>query len=182
MASLIWSSPTTSNGVHRPHLLHSRWSQEVVSHAGVVQGGVASFVAQPRRWQIRGRHGQGRTARQHLQILGLALLDANGDGGHWLWPTTRTQQAHVNTGKGTFTESAVSAGIAFSEDGVARAGMGIDAADYDRSGKQSIIIGNFSNQMTALHHNEGNGRRRRGAAFGGGAQEPAHARLRLLLL
>ena len=35
--------------------------------------------------------------------------------------------------------------------------MGIDAADYDRSGKPSIIIGNFSNQMMALYHNEGNG-------------------------
>ena len=47
--------------------------------------------------------------------------------------------------------------IAFSEDGVARAGMGVDAADYDRSGRASIIIGNFSNQMMALYHNEGNG-------------------------
>ena len=35
--------------------------------------------------------------------------------------------------------------------------MGVDAADYDRSGRPSIIIGNFSNQMMALYHNEGNG-------------------------
>jgi hypothetical protein len=49
------------------------------------------------------------------------------------------------------------AGIAFSEDGVVRAGMGVDAADYDRSGRPSIIIANFSNQMMALYHNEGNG-------------------------
>jgi hypothetical protein len=34
--------------------------------------------------------------------------------------------------------------------------MGVDAADYDRSGRPSIIIGNFSNQMMALYHNEGN--------------------------
>ena len=91
--------------------------------------------------------------------LGLAVLDVNGDG----WPDlvvandTQPNKLYVNTGKGTFTESAVSAGIAFSEDGVARAGMGIDAADYDRSGRPSIIIGNFSNQMMALYHNEGNG-------------------------
>ncbi len=91
--------------------------------------------------------------------LGLAVLDVNGDG----WPDlvvandTQPNKLYVNTSKGTFTESAVSAGIAFSEDGVARAGMGIDAADYDRSGKPSIIIGNFSNQMMALYHNEGNG-------------------------
>jgi hypothetical protein len=47
--------------------------------------------------------------------------------------------------------------VAFSEDGVARAGMGVDAADYDRSGRPSIVITNFSNQMISLYHNEGNG-------------------------
>ena len=35
--------------------------------------------------------------------------------------------------------------------------MGVDAADYDRSGKPSIIITDFSNQMLSLYHNEGNG-------------------------
>jgi hypothetical protein len=91
--------------------------------------------------------------------LGLAVLDVDGDG----WPDlvvandTQPNKLYINTGKGTFKESAVSAGIAFSEDGVARAGMGVDAADYDRSGRPSIIIGNFSNQMMALYHNEGNG-------------------------
>jgi hypothetical protein len=91
--------------------------------------------------------------------LGLAVLDVNGDG----WPDlviandTQPNKLYINTGKGSFVESGVSAAIAFSEDGVARAGMGVDAADYDRSGHPSIIIGNFSNQMMALYHNEGNG-------------------------
>ncbi len=51
----------------------------------------------------------------------------------------------------------MTAGIGFSEDGVARAGMGVDAADYDRSGHASVIITNFANQMASLYHNEGNG-------------------------
>jgi len=51
----------------------------------------------------------------------------------------------------------VPAGIAFSEDGVARAGMGVDAADYDHTGRPSILITNFANQMVSLYHNEGNG-------------------------
>jgi hypothetical protein len=51
----------------------------------------------------------------------------------------------------------VAAGIGFSEDGVARAGMGVDAADYDRTGHPSVLISNFSNQMVSLYHNEGNG-------------------------
>jgi hypothetical protein len=52
---------------------------------------------------------------------------------------------------------AVAAGVAFSESGAARAGMGVDAADYDDSGRPSLIVGNFSNQMMALYHNEGHG-------------------------
>jgi len=58
---------------------------------------------------------------------------------------------------GTFTETGVAAGIAFSEDGIARAGMGVDTADYDRSGYPSAIVTNFANQMVSLFHNERNG-------------------------
>jgi enediyne biosynthesis protein E4 len=91
--------------------------------------------------------------------LGIAVLDYNSDG----WPDlliandTQPNKLYLNNGNGTFSEKAIPAGIAFSEDGVARAGMGVDAADYDRSGKPSIIISNFSNQMMSLYHNEGNG-------------------------
>ncbi len=70
---------------------------------------------------------------------------------------TQPNKLYRNNGNGTFTEKAVVAGIAFSEDGVARAGMGVDAADYDRSGVASILITNFSNQMLLLYHNEGKG-------------------------
>jgi hypothetical protein len=90
--------------------------------------------------------------------LGIAVADVNGDG----WPDlivandTQPNKLYINNQKGAFKESAVISGIAFSEDGVARAGMGVDAVDYDRSGRPSIIIGNFSNQMMALYHNEGN--------------------------
>jgi enediyne biosynthesis protein E4 len=91
--------------------------------------------------------------------LGVAILDANQDG----WPDilisndTQPNKLYINNGNGTFTEKGVSAGIAYSEDGIARAGMGVDAADYDRSGYPSAIITNFSNQMLALYHNEHNG-------------------------
>jgi hypothetical protein len=91
--------------------------------------------------------------------LGLAILDYNGDG----WPDifvandTQPNKLYLNKQNGTFEEKAVVAGIAFSEDGVARAGMGVDAADYDRSGHASLMITNFANQMLSLYHNEGNG-------------------------
>ncbi len=91
--------------------------------------------------------------------LGIAILDYNNDG----WPDillandTQPNKLYLNKQDGTFEEKGVSAGIAFSEDGIARAGMGVDAADYDRSGKPSLIITNFANQMLSLYHNEGNG-------------------------
>jgi hypothetical protein len=93
------------------------------------------------------------------KTLGIAILDYNGDG----WPDivlandTQPNKLYLNKKDGTFEEKAVPAGIAFSEDGVARAGMGVDAADYDRSGRPSLIISNFANQMLSLYHNEGNG-------------------------
>ena len=93
------------------------------------------------------------------KTLGVAILDYDNDG----WPDllfsndTQPNKLYRNNGNGTFTEKAVVAGVAFSEDGVARAGMGVDAGDYDHSGYASILITNFSNQMISLYHNEGKG-------------------------
>ncbi|MBZ5540965.1 MAG: CRTAC1 family protein [Acidobacteriia bacterium] len=118
-----------------------------------------------RLWRNRG-NGTFEDATQKAGLadptaktLGVTVLDYDNDG----WPDllfandTQPNKLYRNNGNGTFTEKGVIAGIAFSEDGVARAGMGIDAADYDRSGHSSILISNFSNQMLALYHNEGNG-------------------------
>jgi hypothetical protein len=91
--------------------------------------------------------------------LGISVLDANQDS----WPDlllandTQPNRLYINTGKGGFTEKGVMSGIAYSELGNARAGMGVAAADYDRSGFPSVLITNFSSEMLALYHNEGNG-------------------------
>ncbi len=91
--------------------------------------------------------------------LGIVIMDYNGDG----WPDifiandTQPNKLYENKKNGTFQDVGVLAGVGFSEDGVARAGMGVDAADYDRSGHPSLIITNFANQMLSLYHNEGNG-------------------------
>jgi hypothetical protein len=93
------------------------------------------------------------------KTMGIAILDYDNDG----WPDilfsndTQPNKLYRNNGNGTFSEKGVIAGVAFSEDGVARAGMGVDAADYDHSGYPSVMITNFSNQMLSLYHNEGKG-------------------------
>jgi len=91
--------------------------------------------------------------------LGVAMLDFDGDGRMDLFVANDTEpnRLYRNKANGTFADVAVGAGVAFSESGVARAGMGVDAADYDGSGHPSLIIGNFANQMMALYHNEGRG-------------------------
>ena len=91
--------------------------------------------------------------------LAVNVFDYNDDG----WPDifvandTQPNKLYRNNKNGTFTDVALSAGLAFGEDGVARGAMGADAADYDRSGRASLLVGNFSNQMLALYHNEGDG-------------------------
>jgi hypothetical protein len=91
--------------------------------------------------------------------LGVTILDYNSDG----WPDifvsndTQPNKLYRNNRNGTFTEEGMVAGVAFGEDGVARGAMGVDSADYDRSGRPHLLVGNFSNQMLGLYHNEGTG-------------------------
>jgi hypothetical protein len=88
--------------------------------------------------------------------LGVAVLDYNGDGWPDLFVTNDTQPNKLyRNNHGTFTEEAIPAGVAYGEDGTARGAMGVDAADYDRSGRPHLLVGNFSNQMLGLYHNEG---------------------------
>jgi hypothetical protein len=91
--------------------------------------------------------------------LGVTLIDYDNDGWIDLFVANDTQpnKLYHNNGNGTFTDNGLTAGVAVNNDGKARAGMGTDAADYDGSGRQSLLIGNFSNEMIALYHNDGDG-------------------------
>ena len=93
------------------------------------------------------------------KALGVALIDYDNDGWMDLFVAHDTQpnRLYRNLGNGRFRDVGLMAGVAFSEVGAARAGMGVDAADYDDSGRQSLIVGNFSNEMMALYANEGTG-------------------------
>jgi hypothetical protein len=93
------------------------------------------------------------------KALGIALLDYNSDGWMDMFVANDTEpnKLYKNNGNGTFTDEAVTAGVAFSEAGTARAGMGVDAADYDGSGRPGLVIGNFTNESMALYRNDGTG-------------------------
>lgn len=85
--------------------------------------------------------------------LGVTLLDFNNDG----WPDifvandTQPNKLYQNLRNGKFQEVGVQAGVAFSEDGKARAGMGVDVADLDNTGIPTLAVTNFHNEMLALY-------------------------------
>jgi enediyne biosynthesis protein E4 len=87
------------------------------------------------------------------KALGVTMLDYDVDG----WPDlfvandTQPNKLYRNQGDGRFKETAVQAGLAFSEDGRARAGMGTDAADFDNSGMPSVVVTNFSGEGLGLY-------------------------------
>jgi hypothetical protein len=93
------------------------------------------------------------------KTLGVALLDYDDDGWMDLFVANDTEpnKLYRNNRNGTFTDNGIIAGVAFSQAGTTRAGMGVDAGDYDGSGRQSVVIGNFTNESIALYHNDGSG-------------------------
>jgi hypothetical protein len=85
--------------------------------------------------------------------LGVTLLDVDQDGWVDLFVANDTQpnKLYRNQKNGTFKETGVEAGVALSTDGKARAGMGVDAADLDGSGRATLAITNFDNEMIGLY-------------------------------
>jgi hypothetical protein len=85
--------------------------------------------------------------------LGVALIDYDQDG----WPDifvandTQPNKLYRNLRNGKFRDVALEAGVALSQDGKARAGMGVDAGDFDGSGRPGLAITNFDNEMIGLY-------------------------------
>ncbi|MGB6544444.1 MAG: VCBS repeat-containing protein, partial [Candidatus Acidiferrales bacterium] len=91
--------------------------------------------------------------------LGVAMFDYDQDG----WPDllvandTQPNKLYRNRHDGTFEDVAVQAGLAFSTEGKARAGMGVDTADFDGSGRPGVAITNFDSEMIGLYRPIGGG-------------------------
>jgi hypothetical protein len=103
------------------------------------------------------------------KALGVALLDVDRDG----WPDlfvandTQPNKLYRNLRNGRFRDVALESGVALSEDGKARAGMGVDAADLDGSGRATIAVTNFDSEMIGLFRPAGPGLYRDGAVAAG---------------
>jgi len=122
---------------------------DVSQESGIARpSGPSSMVFVTRNWQAAGSYGMGAVA-----------ADFDNDG----WPDiyvacdSAPSLLYRNNHDGTFRETAVAAGCALDENGVALSGMGAAAADYDGDGWLDLARTNFSEQVTTLYRNYGNG-------------------------
>ncbi|HEX7071859.1 MAG TPA: CRTAC1 family protein [Rhodothermales bacterium] len=87
------------------------------------------------------------------KVLGVTEHDFNDDG----WPDlfvgvdTERDLLYVNRGDGTFDERGISLAVAYSPEGKARAGMGVDAGVVDETGKTTLFVGNFSRESVGVY-------------------------------
>jgi hypothetical protein len=91
------------------------------------------------------------------RALGVVAMDINGDGWIDLF-VARDASPNLlllNQKNGTFRDGAFEAEVAYNADGVARAGMGVDAGDVDGDGTPDLIVTNFDSEYHALYQNPG---------------------------
>jgi enediyne biosynthesis protein E4 len=88
--------------------------------------------------------------------FGAVATDINNDGLMDLYVANDTMPnfLFINKGKGKFEEEGLAAGVAFSENGKPRSGMGVDAADVDGDGWQDLFVANIDQEFFSLYRNQ----------------------------
>ncbi len=94
-----------------------------------------------------------------LPALGVVFADVDSDADLDIYVANDSERNLLfeNIGQWTFRERAIEAGLAYSEEGRAQAGMGVDAADFDDDGDIDIVVTNFSDDVNTLYLNDGTG-------------------------
>lgn len=90
--------------------------------------------------------------------LGVVIIDVNDDRRPDIYVTNDTTEKflYVNRSSGRqiqFEEVGFRAGVAMDDRGVPNGSMGVDAADYDGSGRPSFLVTNYENELPALYRN-----------------------------
>jgi hypothetical protein len=89
---------------------------------------------------------------------GVVATDLNNDGLMDLFVSNDTSPnfLFMNRGNGKFEEIGFTSGVAYSDEGQPRSGMGVDSADYDQDGRMDLYVANIDQERFALYHNDGN--------------------------
>jgi len=85
---------------------------------------------------------------------GVVATDVNNDGWMDLFVANDTVANFLflnNHGK--FQDIGLEAGVAYSQDGRARSGMGVDSADFDQDGWQDLFVTNVDQEMYSIYRN-----------------------------
>jgi hypothetical protein len=95
-------------------------------------------------------------ARSPGKSFGAVATDVNNDGLMDLFVANDTMPnfLFINKGGGKFEEVGLASGVAFSEAGKPRSGMGVDSADYDGDGWQDLFVANIDQEFFSLYHNQ----------------------------
>ena len=88
--------------------------------------------------------------------FGAVATDVNNDGLMDLFVANDTMAnfLFVNKGRGKFEEVGLASGVAYSDSGSPRSGMGVDATDYDGDGWQDLFVANIDQELFSLYHNQ----------------------------
>src|SRR6188474_3452178 len=88
--------------------------------------------------------------------FGSVATDINNDGLMDLFVANDTVAdfLFLNKGNGKFEEIGLAAGVAYSDAGSPRSGMGVDAADFDGDGWQDLFVANIDQEFFSLYHND----------------------------
>jgi hypothetical protein len=88
---------------------------------------------------------------------GVVATDINNDGWMDLFVSNDTEPnfLFLNHGDGKFEEIGFAAGVAYSDSGRPRSGMGVDSADYDNDGNLDLFVANIDHEDFSIYHNDG---------------------------
>ena len=88
--------------------------------------------------------------------FGSVATDINNDGLMDLFVANDTLEnfLFVNKGKGKFEDVGLLSGVAYSDSGAPRSGMGVDATDYDGDGWQDLFVANIDQELFSLYQNQ----------------------------
>ena len=85
---------------------------------------------------------------------GVVATDVNNDGWLDLFVANDTVQNFLFLNKhGRFEDIGLQSGVAFSQDGRERSGMGVDSADFDQDGWQDLFVTNVDQEMYSIYKN-----------------------------
>ena len=98
-------------------------------------------------------------AREFGPALGVSTADFNGDGWIDVYVANDGQpnQLWINQRNGTFRNTGLLSGTALSAHGKAKAGMGVDAGDFDNDGDEDLFVTNLTGEGNDLYVNDGSG-------------------------